>query len=139
MAVITVMLDTNAYTAFKLGQAEALEIIQRAPVLTLSSIVIGELLAGFAIGSREAQNRAELQQFLASPRVSIRPIDDRTAQYYARIYRILKQKGKPIPTNDMWIAASALQTGCALFSFDGHFQHIDGLVLGTSTIDLLLA
>ncbi|PDW05088.1 type II toxin-antitoxin system VapC family toxin [Candidatus Viridilinea mediisalina] len=139
MAVITVMVDTNAYTAFKLGQAEALEIIQRAPALTLSSIVIGELLAGFAMGSREAQNRAELQQFLASPRVSMRPIDDHTAQYYARVYRILKQKGKPIPTNDMWIAASALQTGSVLFSFDGHFQHIDGLVVGTSAIDLLLA
>ncbi|MFV9507387.1 MAG: type II toxin-antitoxin system VapC family toxin [Oscillochloridaceae bacterium umkhey_bin13] len=88
MAVITVMVDTNAYTAFKLGQAEALEIIQRSPALTLSSIVIGELLAGFAMGSREAQNRAELQQFLASPRISMRPIDNRTAQYYARVYRL---------------------------------------------------
>ncbi|PDW00194.1 type II toxin-antitoxin system VapC family toxin [Candidatus Viridilinea mediisalina] len=138
MAPITVMLDTNAYTAFKLGHADALAIIQRAPSLVLSSIVIGELLAGFAVGSREAQNRTELQQFLASPRVSIRSIDDHTAQYYARVYRSLKHKGKPIPTNDMWIAASALQAGCALFSFDGHFQHIDGLVVGASATDLLL-
>lgn len=138
MVTITVMLDTNAYTAFKLGHADALEVIQRAPSLTLSSIVIGELLAGFAVGSREAQNRAELQQFLTSPRVSIRSIDDHTAQYYARVYRSLKQKGRPIPTNDMWIAASALQAGGALFSFDGHFQHIDNLFVIANAADLLL-
>ena len=58
-----VLLDTNAYVAFKQGELDAVEIVQRATRLALSSIVLGELLAGFAAGSREAKNRAELQQF----------------------------------------------------------------------------
>ena len=102
----------------------------------MSSVVIGELLAGFAVGSREAQNRNELQQFLASARVVVVAADERTAAYYATVYRGLRAKGRPIPTNDMWIAALALQHGCALFSFDGHFQSIDGLIVGTTAAEL---
>ena len=138
MAVSVVLLDTNAYVAFKQGQAEALEIIQRAALLALNSTVLGELLAGFAIGSREAKNRAELQQFLNSERVHILTVDEGTALYYASIYRNLPQKGRPIPTNDMWIAASSLQHGYALFTYDGHFQDVDGLLVGATPADLLL-
>src|SRR5881397_1392550 len=105
MAVNDILLDTNAYAAFKQGQPDAVEIVQRATRLALSSTVLGELLAGFVVGSREAKNRAELQQFLGSDRVHILPVDDGTATYYATVYRILRSKGRPIPTNDMWIAA----------------------------------
>jgi tRNA(fMet)-specific endonuclease VapC len=59
--VSNVLLDTNGYTAFKQAQPDAVEVFQRAARLALSSVVLGELLAGFAVGSREAQNRAELQ------------------------------------------------------------------------------
>ena len=138
MAVTDILLDTNAYVAFKQGQPDAVEIVQRATHLALSSTVLGELLAGFAVGSREAKNRAELQQFLASDRVHILLVDDSTAAYYATIYRLLRNKGRPIPTNDMWIAASALQHGYALFSYDSHFEHVDGLLVGTTPTDLLL-
>lgn len=48
--------------------------------------------------------------------------DERTALYYATVYQRLRAKGRPIPTNDLWIAATALQHACALFSFDAHFQ-----------------
>jgi predicted nucleic acid-binding protein len=137
MAVTAILLDTNAYAAFKQGQADAVEIVQRATNLALSSTVLGELLAGFALGSREAKNRAELQQFLASERVHILTVDDGTAVYYATVYRNLRQKGRPIPTNDMWIAASALQHGYALFSYDGHFQEVDGLLVGATPADLI--
>jgi predicted nucleic acid-binding protein len=138
MAMTAILLDTNAYAAFKQGQADAVEIVQRAVNLALSSTVLGELLAGFAVGTREAKNRAELQQFLASDRVHMLSIDDRTAAYYATVYRNLRQKGRPIPTNDMWIAASALQHGYALFSYDGHFQSVDGLLVGATPTDLIL-
>jgi predicted nucleic acid-binding protein len=133
-----VVVDTNAYAAFKQGQPDAVDIIQRAPRLALSSTILGELLAGFAVGSREANNRAELQQFLASDRVDILFVDEHTAAAYATIYRLLRQKGQPIPTNDMWIAASALQHRYALFSYDRHFQAIDGLLVGATPIDLTL-
>ena len=138
MAVNEILLDTNAYAAFKQGLPDAVDIVQRATHLALSSTVLGELLAGFAVGSREAKNRAELQQFLGSDRVYIFPVDDGTAAYYATVYRILRNKGRPIPTNDMWIAASALQQGYALFSYDGHFQHVDGLLVGATPADLML-
>lgn len=134
----TILLDTNAYVAFKQGQADAVEIVQRALNLAISSTVLGELLAGFAVGAREAQNRVELQQFLASDRVHILMVDDGTATYYATVYRNLRQKGRPIPTNDMWIAASALQHGYALFSHDGHFRAVDNLLVGATPTDLLL-
>ncbi len=138
MAVSGILLDTNAYVAFKQGHPDAVEIVQRASRLALSSTMLGELLAGFAVGSREAKNRAELQQFLESERVHILLVDDGTAVYYATIYRLLRTKGRPIPTNDMWIAASALQHGYALFSYDGHFEHIDGLLVGATPTNLLL-
>jgi predicted nucleic acid-binding protein len=131
-----ILLDTNAYVAFKQGLPDAVDIVQRAPQITMSSVVLGELLAGFAIGSREEQNRNELQQFLASERITVVASDDRTATYYANVYRGLRAKGRPIPTNDLWIAAAALQYGCALFSFDGHFQSVDGLIVGATAITL---
>jgi predicted nucleic acid-binding protein len=134
--MIAILIDTNAYTAFKQGLPDAIAVVQRAPQLLISSIVIGELLAGFAVGSRETQNRDELDQFLASVRVVVVGADERTAAYYATVYRSLRAKGRPIPTNDMWIAATALQHGSALFSFDGHFQSIDGLIVGATAVEL---
>lgn len=125
-----VLLDSNAYTAFKRGEPAAIEIVRRAERLRMSPIVLGELLAGFRFGKRDAVNRRELAEFLASPRVEVLPVDDDTAEHYRAVYGILRVKGKPIPTNDLWIAASALQHSCALFSYDSHFRHIDGLTVG---------
>jgi predicted nucleic acid-binding protein len=134
MTVIAI--DTNAYAAFKQGQPDAVAIVQRASQLVVSSVVLGELLGGFAVGTREAKNREELQQFLASRRVIVLSIDERTAEYYALVYRGLRAKGRPIPTNDIWIAATALQHGCGLFSLDSHFHAIDGLLVGATPKDL---
>jgi len=133
-----ILLDTNAYAAFKQGRREALAIIQSAQRLALSSTVLGELLAGFAVGTREDRNRAELQQFLGSERVRILSVDEGTAAYYATIYRNLRSRGQPIPSNDIWIAASALQHGYTLYSYDRHFQAVDGLLVGATPTDLLL-
>src|SRR3712207_755211 len=124
MAVKEVLLDTNAYVAFKQGRTEAVDIVRRASQVALNSVVIGELLAGFAVGSREAKNRAELQQFLAFPQVLFLQIHQATADSYASIHRTLRHKGRPIPTNDMWIAASALHHHLARYSDDKHFRQI---------------
>jgi predicted nucleic acid-binding protein len=131
-----VLIDTNAYAAFKQGVPDALTIIQRASQLVMSSVVLGELLAGFAVGTRDARNRAELQQFLASPRSIIAVIDAPTAHVYADVYRRLRAKGHPIPTNDLWIAATALERGIALFSYDAHFSQVEGLVVGSTPTEL---
>jgi len=79
-------LDTNAYAGFKRREAACVEFVQRAESLLISSTVIGKLLAGFACGSREAVNREELSQFLASPRVEHCPCSLATADAYALIY-----------------------------------------------------
>ena len=71
----------------------------------------------------------ELRTFLSSGRVLLDRIDEGTAEFYAHIYLLLRLKGSPIPTNDIWIAAAAMQNGCALYSLDSHFKTVDGLIL----------
>ena len=132
-----ILLDTNAYTAFLLGLAEVVEVIAHADRLILSSTVLGELLGGFAAGQREAKNRAELSRFLASPRLVVQSVTATTADHYAMIYASLRRKGQPIPTNDLWIAASAMEHGAAVLTLDAHFAHIDGLRCGRQLADFL--
>lgn len=127
-----ISLDTNAYVAFKRNDPDVLAIVRTAPELLLSATVLGELLAGFAFGNREAANRRELAAFLGAAGVRVAPIAESTADNYALIYGALRRRGKPIPTNDLWIAASALEHGAALLTFDAHFDAIDGLRSGSS-------
>ena len=86
------------------------------PLPYFDSIVLGERLCGFAVGTREAENRQELEQFLASERVHQLVIVAATAAQYAGVYRELRRRGRLMPTNDMWIAASALQHGFVVCS-----------------------
>lgn len=137
MAVREILLDTNAYAAFKRNVPDAVEIIRHAPLIGINSIVLGELLGGFAVGTREAANKQELKRFFNSDRVKLFSVDDSTAEYYAMVYRDLKRKGRPIPTNDMWIAATALQHGLAVFSYDDHFQAVDGIIVGNRLLDFV--
>lgn len=130
-------LDTNAYTAFKRGDANVLATLRQTDRILISVTVLGELLAGFAAGNREAENREELSRFLASPRVEQSPTTAATADLYALVYVALRRRGTPIPTNDLWIAASALEHGAMLLSFDAHFAQIDGLHVGTRREDFL--
>jgi predicted nucleic acid-binding protein len=131
------LIDTNAYTAFKRGDADIVDALSWADSVGINSIVLGELLAGFAAGTRESRNREELARFLASPRVEVLPISTRTADAYAMVYAGLRRKGMPIPTNDLWIAASAMETGAGLLTLDAHFSHVEGLRHGRRLADFL--
>lgn len=131
-----ILLDTNAYVSFKRNEAAIVEIIQHAELICLSPIVMGELIAGFDHGSKAKQNKIELQKFLESPRVTVYPITLDTAHYFSKIYCTLKAKGKPIPTNDMWIASQALEHGCVICTHDKHFGFIEGLLSGSTATDL---
>ena len=133
----TILLDTNAYTDFMLGVADAVAVVAHADSLVLNSIVLGELLGGFAAGNRESKNRAELSRFLDTPRVALLPSTAHTADSCALVYAGLRRKGQPIPSNDLWIAASALEHGAALLTRDAHFAHIDGLRCGQRLDDFL--
>jgi tRNA(fMet)-specific endonuclease VapC len=123
------LIDTNIYTYAFNGDAEVIKVLQRAQKISICSISIGELLSGFKAGSKEKKNREELEEFLDSPRVQLHIIDEDTAEFYAEIQNGLRRKGKPIPTNDIWIASIALQHGLKLYTNDQHFKFVPGLVL----------
>ena len=133
-----VLIDTNAFSAIKRGNADIIEIIQYADMIGMSPVVIGELLFGYDNGSHAKQNRQELQKFLESPRVKVFPILSETAHYFSQITLSLKRKGKPIPTNDVWIAAQAMEHGFVVCTFDKHFQKIDGLIVASSVSELAI-
>ena len=132
-----IAVDTNAYAAFKRGNTAMVEVLQHAAEILLCTTVLGELLAGFAAGSRESSNRRELTQFLDSPRVRLVPCGAATADAYALVYAALRRQGQPIPTNDLWIAASCLEHGAALLTLDAHFAHVGGLRSGARLDDFL--
>jgi len=123
------LLDTNVYSLAMRGDSHVVEILKRTEHIGLSAVSIGELLSGFALGGRETKNRAELEEFLDSPRVYLYTIDETTADFYARVLMGLRSKGRPIPTNDIWIAAVCFQHGLKLFTKDRHFENVDGLFL----------
>ena len=91
-------------------------------------MVIGELLDGFAGGSKEAEKRRQLERFRRKPRTVTVPITEATAEWFTQIKQQLRRKGKPIPINDVWIAAVCMEHGAAILSADGHFAQIDGLL-----------
>jgi tRNA(fMet)-specific endonuclease VapC len=126
---VRILLDTNAYSDLAKGHSRLAGAIREAEEVLFSSVVAGELLGGFRRGSRYDQNVDALRRFLAHPRVRFVPVTWTTAERYARIYLSLRIRGKPIPTNDMWIAAQAMETGAELFTTDPHFEVVEGLVL----------
>ena len=122
-----ILLDTNAYAALMRGHGDVVARVRRAEQVVFSTVVVGELVFGFRLGSRLTKNMAELETFLDNPYVNVVPVTLTTADRFARIAAALRRKGKPIPTNDVWIAAHAMETGAELLSFDEHFGAIDGL------------
>jgi len=124
---MTLLLDTNAYSALLRGHADVARRVRRAERVVLSVVVVGELLFGFRNGSRYESNRQELDEFLANPFVSLATVGVVTADRFGRIAAALRRRGRPLPTNDIWIAAQAMESGAELVSFDQHFEDVDGL------------
>lgn len=123
-----VLLDSNAYSLLMRGQEEVAGLVRRAEEIVFSAVVVGELMYGFRRGTHFAWNAADLRSFLDSPYSSFVEVGPVTADRYARIAAALRAKGRPIPTNDVWIAAHAMETGADLVSADGHFEHVKGIV-----------
>jgi predicted nucleic acid-binding protein len=129
MEKIKVMLDTSAYSAYLRGNAEVKQALQEADEIYLNPVVLGELYVGFAHGGREKKNRDILREFLASVRVQVAVIDEETAERYTAIITYLWEKGTPLPTNNLWIAATAMQYGLKLITTDGHYRNVPQIIV----------
>ena len=119
-----VLLDTNVIIAFFSGERAANQQFMDAEVF-VSSTVLGELYYGARKSAHAAANLARIEQFAAS--VQVLTCDASTAQIYGKIRDQLKSRGRPIPENDIWIAAVALQHELPLATRDDHFNEVDGL------------
>lgn len=122
-----VLLDTNAYSALARGDEAVLEAISEADIVYLSVVVLGELYAGFRGGGREAANRESLRRLLERPTVRTLSLTPETAEVYAAVRHALKLAGTPIPTNDVWICAHAVEAGAVVITDDAHFSRVPGV------------
>ncbi len=122
-----ILLDTNAYSAMIQGHEKVCALVRMSERVLLSTVVEGELLAGFRGGSHFERNCQVLDGYLESPYVRSVAVTRTTAARFGRIWAGLRAKARPIPTNDIWIAAHAMETGADLLSFDRHFEAVDGL------------
>jgi predicted nucleic acid-binding protein len=118
-------LDTSAYSQFKRGHEPVVELIDGAEWIGIPVIVLGELWMGFGLGDRAKRNEGELRAFLAHPVVEVLPIEAEIARRFGEIASGLRRRGTPLPTNDVWIAATSAAAGATLLTYDEHFRRIE--------------
>jgi tRNA(fMet)-specific endonuclease VapC len=121
------LLDTNIVIALFAGEQSVLDHLKDASEVYIPSVVIGELYYGVHKSSQASKNLRRIEVLIASS--IILACDAVTAFHYGSIKDQLRQKGKPIPENDIWIAAIAVQFGCILISRDEHFSAVQGLTV----------
>lgn len=119
------ILDTNALSAAAEREPSALEVVARAERLAIPVIVLGEYRLGIAQSRHRTSYENWLREWVAA--VTVLDIDEETTHSYAAIGMELKKKGKPIPANDLWIAALCRQYSLPLLSRDRHFDFVSGL------------
>ncbi len=129
MEIESLVIDTNAYSYYNNKDTRIRKIVVNAKHIFLPLVVIGELKAGFLLGNKFAKNMVELDSFLSMNNLEILYPNLITTDIYADLFKQLRKKGSPIPTNDIWIAALALQHSASLVTLDKHFGFVDGLEL----------
>jgi len=121
------LLDSNIVIALFSGARSVIEHINQSSVVFLPAIALGELYYGAFNSSKQQTNIDRIDQLRTQ--ISIQDCDDTTAKFYGRIKKGLKDQGTPIPENDIWIEAIALQYNLTIATRDSHFNHVDGLVI----------
>ena len=119
------LLDTNIVIALFEGDRAAMRRLKRAEIVYLPAVAVGELFFGAHKSTRVRDNVARLEEFLAAN--TVLPCDTVTARAYGQLKNRLRRKGKPLPDNDIWIAALAQQYELTVVSRDHHFQEVDNL------------
>ena len=120
-------LDTSAYSRFRAGDSRVHDLLAAAEIVLIPATVLGELYGAFEMGSRSRENRIALSEFIREPFVKVVPVSADVARQYGRVYAALRRSGTPIPVNDMWIAAAAIDQGACLLTFDRDFEQVTGL------------
>lgn len=126
---VTFVLDTSAYSAFNRGDRRLREWFHTSNEILIPLIVVGELRGGFAAGNKRQENERLLQRFLDSPNVNTATLTDNTTKLFAETYLKLRKAGRPIGTNDLWIAAISLEHGLQLLTLDSGFACVPDLSL----------
>ncbi len=121
------VIDTNFYCLCNTGHEKALSVLEEGSSLFIPVIVYGELYYGFKHGRRFHENMKQLEKFIHEFQVEIITVTTDVARKFGDIYAQLRKKGRPIPTNDIWIAACCLDRGGVLLTADRHFSEILGL------------
>lgn len=121
------LLDTNRLSDALSEEEDVLSRLEAAESIFIPSIVLGELRSGFLRGKRRAENEKRLSWFLSQDGVTTLSVDGPVSHRYAALHAALRAKGRPIPTNDLWIAAVALEHGLVLYTRDAHFAGVPGL------------
>ena len=125
----SIVVDTNILSDLFRADAWVANFLNEFESIFVPITVLGELLFGFVLGTREAENRMRLDRFLAQDNVNVLSVSTHVADYYALLMAQLRKTGTPLPTNDVWIAAAACSEKIPLISRDKHFSKIAGLQL----------
>lgn len=121
------LLDTNRLSDALAQVDEVLEVLEAATLIGIPAIVLGEIRSGFLGGRRARDNETRLTWFLSQDGVQTMTVDGAVSHRYAQIHRALRNAGRPIPTNDLWIAALAIEHGLPVYTRDAHFAAVPGL------------
>ena len=124
-----VFIDTNVYADLMAGHPAVRSLLPQFQKVLVPVTVLGEILQGFVQGSKETDNRMQLERFLSRDFVELFNVSRPTAETYALLITALRKKGTPLPTNDVWIAAAACSEKVPLISRDKHFLSVPGLQL----------
>lgn len=122
-----IALDTSVAVRFLNGDTAIVSRVLALPEVVLPIVVAGELLFGAENSTRPLQNLPRYLEFIEA--YVVLPLDQGTAAVYAQTRLALKRKGRPIPMNDVWIAAQCLEQGWMLVTDDTDFNYVDGLML----------
>ncbi|MEE9373381.1 MAG: type II toxin-antitoxin system VapC family toxin [Saprospiraceae bacterium] len=124
-----ICLDTNIFRALSGNDSDVVSIVLNASKISISFVVFPELLSSFKNGNKVKENRFRLTQFMRKNGVILLHSSGETTESYSDIFVALRRKGCPIPTNDIWVAAHAIETGLVLITYDRQFENISCLRL----------
>jgi len=130
-------LDTSAYSNFRRGNERLAALLDQAELVGVPTVALGELRTGFLLGDRRQRNEAELDAFLGNPVVQVMPVDSETSRQYAQIIAELRNAGTPLPTNDIWVAATAARNDATVLTCDAHFgliSRVGCVVVGQNSL-----